>query len=175
MTKKQRPLPIVNPYSLEKINSTWQAVHKATLIFVLKDDQVLLIRKKRGLGAGKINGPGGKAEGDESLQQCAHRELKEELCISVNDSNHRGRLRFQFTDGYSLDVHVFVATQYEGVPTETEEAIPLWYSLDKIPFDEMWEDDKIWLPRVLSGEKVNGRFVFDGDNMQEHEVLFSAS
>lgn len=159
-------------YSLENISPRWQAVHKATLIFVLSQERILLIRKKRGLGAGKINGPGGKTEGSESAQACAHRELNEELCISVNESENRGRLRFQFTDGYSLDVQVFVATEYSGKPTETEEAIPLWYRLDKIPFDEMWEDDRIWLPRVVSGETVEGRFIFDGDKMLDHEIFF---
>lgn len=36
----------------------------ATLMFVIDEarGEVLLIRKKRGLGAGKINGPGGKID-----------------------------------------------------------------------------------------------------------------
>lgn len=160
-------------YSLQDIDDDWQAVHQATLIFVQQNDQVLLIRKKRGLGAGKINGPGGKLEPGESAQACAHRELHEELCVVVSTSENRGRLRFQFTDHYSIDVQVFVAESYTGVPAETEEAVPLWFAVEQIPYHEMWEDDSIWLPRVLAGEKVNGRFIFDGDSMQEHEVLFS--
>ena len=164
---------MAHTYTLDQINANWQAVHKATLIFVLDQGQVLLIRKKRGLGAGKINGPGGKSERDETAQACAHRELTEELCILVNDSDNRGRLRFQFIDGYSLDVTVFVAHQFTGTPTETDEAIPLWFRLDEIPFDQMWEDDKIWLPKVLQGEDVNGRFIFDGDRMLEHDIEFT--
>ena len=38
---------------------TWQPEEVATLMFIIQGDSVLLIRKKRGLGAGKINGPGG--------------------------------------------------------------------------------------------------------------------
>ncbi len=82
---------------------------RATLMFVVKDGRVLLIHKKRGLGAGKINGPGGKRDGQETLQACAHREIYEELRITVTESHYRGRLRFQFIDGYALDVSVFVA------------------------------------------------------------------
>jgi len=160
-------------YSLSGINDEWRAVHQATLIFVQQNDQVLLIRKKRGLGEGKINGPGGKLEPGETPQECAHRELKEELCVSVSSSINHGRLRFQFMDHYSIDVQVFVAKDYTGVPTETEEAAPLWFATNKIPYHEMWEDDRIWLPRVLAGERVDGRFIFDGDSMQEHEVVFS--
>ena len=164
---------ISSSYQLIDIDDEWQAVHQATLIFVLQNGQVLLIRKKRGLGAGKVNGPGGKLEPNETSQQCAHREIQEELCVTVNESVNRGRLRFQFMDSYSLDVQVFVANVYTGVPTETEEAIPLWFDVDDIPFSEMWEDDRIWLPRVLAGENVNGRFIFDGDAMRDHDIVFS--
>jgi len=157
-------------YSLAQIDSGWQAVHKATLIFVVQARKVLLIRKKRGLGAGKINGPGGKLEPGETSQQCAHREIKEELCVDVAESTNRGRLRFQFIDGYSIDVQVFVATVYEGEPGETEEAIPLWFDVAEIPYDEMWADDRIWLPRVLAGEHVDGRFIFDKDHLLDHHV-----
>ena len=82
--------------------------------------------------------------------------------MALNPLDH-GRLRFQFCDGYSIDVQVFVSLSYQGEPIETEEAIPLWYPLDDIPYDEMWEDDQLWLQRVLSGETVDGRFIFDGD------------
>ena len=159
-------------YTLEQIDSSWQAVHKATLIFVVQSGKVLLIRKKRGLGAGKINGPGGKLDAGETPQQCAHREVAEELCIDVDESTDVGRLRFQFIDGYSIDVQVFVATAFQGTPTETDEALPLWFKLSDIPYNEMWADDRIWLPRVLAGEGVDGRFIFDDDKLLKHEVQF---
>lgn len=157
-------------YSLDQIDSIWQAVDKATLIFVLQAHDVLLIRKKRGLGAGKINGPGGKLEPGESSQLCAHREIREELCVDVAESIDRGRLRFQFINGYSIDVQVFVANRFKGTPTETEEAVPLWFKITDIPYDEMWADDRIWLPRVLAGDRVDGRFLFDDDRLLEHSV-----
>lgn len=157
-------------YSLDQIDSSWHAVHKATLIFVVRAHEVLLIRKKRGLGAGKINGPGGKLEPDESAQECAHREIKEELCIDVAKSIDSGRLRFQFIDDYSIDVQVFIATSFQGTPSETEEAVPLWFDIADIPYNKMWADDRIWLPRVLGGERVDGRFIFDDDRLLEHSV-----
>lgn len=157
-------------YSLDQIDAGWLAVHQATLIFVVRAHEVLLIRKKRGLGAGKINGPGGKLEPNETSQQCAHREIKEELCIEVSESVNAGRLRFQFIDDYSIDVQVFIATDFQGTPTETEEAAPLWFDIADIPYDEMWADDRIWLPRVLAGERVDGRFLFDHDRLLDHSV-----
>lgn len=161
-----------NDYSLADINTAWQAVDRATLLFVLHKQRVLLIRKKRGLGAGKINGPGGKLENNETFAECALREVNEELGITAFEPTDHGRLRFQFCDGYSIDVRVFVTSNYAGEPRETEEAIPLWFELDAIPYDEMWEDDQYWLPRVLRGDTVDGRFIFDADKMLDHEIRF---
>ncbi len=150
----------------------WQPVHHATLVFVCIDDKVLLIRKKRGLGAGKINGPGGKLDPGETPLQCAVREVEEELHITPLNLQSHGELKFQFVDNYSIHVHVFVAQSYRGTPTETDEAAPLWFEPHSIPYHEMWADDEIWLPRVLDGAVVSGRFVFDGDRMLEHDVEY---
>jgi hypothetical protein len=53
----------------------WQPTMKASLCFVRQGGMVLMIRKKRGLGAGKINGPGGRLELGESALEAAIREL----------------------------------------------------------------------------------------------------
>jgi 8-oxo-dGTP diphosphatase len=143
---------------------------RATLCFVIKAGQVLLIHKKRGLGAGKINGVGGKCELAEAAESCVKREAWEELRIAIFDLEPRAILRFQFTDGYSLSCTVFVATQFTGTPTETEEAKPFWCELEKIPFQEMWEDDRLWLGDVLQGRWLEGRFLFDGDKMLSSEI-----
>jgi 8-oxo-dGTP diphosphatase len=113
--------------------TTWEPTMRATLLFVVQNDRVLLIRKKRGLGAGKINGPGGRLDPGESYTECAVREVREELGISVHDPVQRGELHFQFVDGLALYCVVFVATSFSGVPVETDEAIPAWTPLDPCP------------------------------------------
>ena len=55
---------------------------QATLCYLLKDDEVLLIRKKRGIGAGKINGPGGKVDPGETPLEAAVRETREEVGVT---------------------------------------------------------------------------------------------
>lgn len=47
---------------------------------------------------------------------------------------------------------------------------PSWFSLDDIPYDEMWDGDKYWLPRILDGEKVEFDLVFDADGYVEEYV-----
>ncbi|MEE2757944.1 MAG: 8-oxo-dGTP diphosphatase [Myxococcota bacterium] len=137
----------------------------ATLLFVIRNQRVLLIRKKRGLGEGKINAPGGRLEPGETALACAVREVQEELCIAVRDAEYSGELNFQFTNGYGLHVTVFRAGNFDGEPTETDEAKPIWYDVDKIPFDEMWADDVMWMPALLAGKPFFGRFLFDDDIM----------
>ena len=44
-------------------------IHIETLLYVVKNGRVLLIRKKRGLGAGFFNGVGGKARLGETPEQ----------------------------------------------------------------------------------------------------------
>ena len=86
--------------------TTWAPVDRATLGFVIRNGQILLIRKKRGLGAGKISGPGGRLEPGESFAACAVREVREELGVEVSEIVQAGEHRFQFTDEHSIHVHV---------------------------------------------------------------------
>lgn len=150
--------------------SDWTPTERATLVFVQRPGEILLIRKKRGLGAGKINGPGGRMEPGESATECAVREAQEELGITPSELSCRGELNFQFVDGYGLSALVFSAAAFSGEPIETDEAMPRWTALGAIPYDEMWEDDALWFPPFLAGRCFRGRFIFDGDAMLDHSL-----
>jgi 8-oxo-dGTP diphosphatase len=145
--------------------TSWQAKDLATLVFVVQHGQVLLIRKKRGLGAGKVNGPGGRREAGEAALACAIRECEEEVLVTPTGLERSGRLRFHFLDGYGIDVTVFRASGCVGEPGETDEALPFWAPVANLPYEEMWEDDQHWLPHLLATRPFDGRFVFDGERM----------
>jgi 8-oxo-dGTP diphosphatase len=155
--------------------STWIPEETATLMFVIKDGEILLIRKKRGLGAGKINGPGGRIESGESPEQCAIRETREELLIDPLDVKFAGELFFHAEDMPRIHGFVYTASDYEGTPTETDEAIPLWFDIDNIPYDQMWEDDEAWLPHVIRGEIVDAWFTFKGESVLDQKVIVRSS
>jgi 8-oxo-dGTP diphosphatase len=145
--------------------SRWVPAVRSTLVFVRRGRSWLLIRKRRGLGAGKINAPGGKLDPGESPAECGVRELHEEVGVVVSGLDRRGELSFQFVDGLALHVEVFVADGCEGEPVTTDEAFPVWIDQDAMPYDEMWADDAIWLPHLLAGRTFALWAVFDGDRM----------
>ena len=64
-------------------------------------------------------------------------------------------------------VHVFFIRNWEGEPAESEEMAPIWMKQSALPFDKMWECDMHWLPRVLLGKKIRGKFSFDKDKLLE--------
>lgn len=150
--------------------TSWRAVDPATLVFVIQGDRILLIRKKRGLGAGKINGPGGRREPGETFEACAARELHEELGITAGRLTKVGDHRFQFVDGYSTYVHVYRTHEFSGTIRETEEAAPLWCPLGSVPFEDMWEDDQYWLPLVWQDRRFSGFWIFEGDRMVDYRL-----
>ena len=73
--------------------------------------------KKRGFGAGKFNGFGGKFEPGESVPAAAARELFEECGLVAHMLVWRAQLLFTFRDsGKLMRVHVFDATEWSGEP-----------------------------------------------------------
>jgi 8-oxo-dGTP diphosphatase len=153
--------------------ATWTPTDRATLLFVIEHEpaaRILLIEKKRGLGAGKVNGPGGRIDRGETPIDAAVRELGEELGVGARGIVEHGELSFHFVDGYKLHCHVFRADACVGDAVETDEAVPLWTPLDAIPFHRMWADDALWLPMLIAGDGFHGRFVFDGDRMVDHDL-----
>lgn len=150
--------------------SSFAPTERAVIAFARRDGHVLLIHKKRGLGAGKINGPGGRIERGESPEEAAVRETWEEVGLTLRDPVEAATLHFVFLDGYRLTVYVFVSYEFDGALVETDEAKPFWVPDTAIPYEAMWADDAHWLPEVLDGGYVEGRFAFDGDSMLSSSV-----
>ncbi len=161
-------------YIPSDINSLdWQAwipTEEATLCFIRKGGKLLLMTKKTGMGTGLINAPGGRIEPGETPLEGAIRETEEEVLVTPEKLVKKAELYFQFTDGYKLKGHVFVAEDYRGEMGATEEADPFWIDEQEIPYDRMWEDDRYWLPLMLAGWDVKGYFVFREEEMLSFRI-----
>lgn len=176
--KRLLPLPdvdlAVRALAPDILDRSFPGAQRATLLFVVRGGRILLIHKRRGHGAGKINGPGGKLDPGETPRQCAVREVREELGIDVRAPRYAGELRFQETDGSRIHGYVFRAGAYRGTPVTTPEAIPHWCALDAIPYRRMWDDDRMWLPWLLAGEPFRAAFLTHGDRIEQAQLHLGA-
>lgn len=136
-----------------------------TLVLIVKDDKMLLGKKKRGFGEGWWNGFGGKVLEGETVEQAALREVQEESGLILPALNFRGVIHFSFDDDDKIhETHIFEATEHLGEPIETEEMMPRWFHIHEIPYQEMWPADRIWLPIFLEGKSsISGKIHFTSD------------
>lgn len=152
---------------------------QATLCFLIKGNkEILLAFKKKGFGAGKWNGVGGKLDfnkRDKNIFDTAIREMKEEIGVKIKDMERVAILNFHYpyltNSEKEWPVHVFLVKDWEGEPKESEEMKPKWFKIKKIPFNKMWPDDKLWLPKILKGEKLKAEFSFKlGELIDSYEI-----
>ncbi len=131
---------------------------QATLVFLIKDNQILLAMKKRGFGVGKYNGIGGKQQGNETIEETAKRETQEEIGVRPILLEKIAVTNFSFLGkpDWGQQVTSFICNKWEGAPAESEEMNPKWFDTNEIPFSEMWEDDQYWVPLILPGKKNKG-------------------
>ncbi|MDE5539536.1 MAG: 8-oxo-dGTP diphosphatase [Bacilli bacterium] len=137
---------------------------ETTLCFLKKEGQILLALKKRGFGAGKYNGVGGKIQPNETPESAMIRETKEEISVLPTTFQKAGIIEFDEyykENNEHIMMHIYLVSEWEGNPHESEEMQPKWFETSKLPYSKMLPDDKYWLPLVLEGKKINAYFKFD--------------
>jgi 8-oxo-dGTP diphosphatase len=148
----------------------YMPVRHQTLCFVFRNHdhgqrQILLGRKRKGFGAGKIMGLGGHVDPGESEADCAVREVHEEAGIAIAPDSATWRAEFNFIfpakPQWDAIVTVFFAERWSGQVQGSDEITPEWFDLSSLPFDQMWDDESHWLPRVLAGELLRGTITYD--------------
>ncbi len=143
-------------------------LRNATLVFLIKRidgeiKDICLAMKKRGFGVNRWNGVGGKVDDqNETIEEAAKRETKEEILVDVQDLNKVAELSFFFSHNSAWDqmVHVYFVESWKGEPKESEEMRPDWFSVNELPFQSMWSDDIFWLPEVIKGNLIKAMFKF---------------
>jgi len=157
----------------EYLKTLKEPLWKSTLCFLLSSDQILLGKKKRGLGFGNYLGIGGKVEKEEGIINATVREMQEEICVTPNDLQKVAVLTFLFPyePKWNQEVHAFISHKWEGSPKETDEIAPKWFDLSKIPYDQMWIDAQFWVPEVLKGNKLRATFQYDHDLKISHQRI----
>jgi 8-oxo-dGTP pyrophosphatase MutT (NUDIX family) len=146
--------------------------------------QILLGMKNRGFGKGMYNSFGGKFDSpQESVEECACRELQEEtnITISVQEMRNQkvGIQRYTFEqDPVKMIMHVFrihlkTPEQVKEI-RGCDEITPEWFEdWNLIPLHNMFADDSLWLTTLLSSSTpltINGWYHFR-ENCQETNTI----
>ncbi|GMH95491.1 hypothetical protein TL16_g13172 [Triparma laevis f. inornata] len=154
--------------------------HYSLIILVQPStNQVLFGKKLRGFGEGKFNGFGGKPNPNEPMRDCAVRETFEECGVQIPPEFllSAGTLTFTGMGGKQMIIHLY-RVNLDNFPFSvkaSEEMAPTYFPISSIPYDQMFDDDKFWLPTVLSEPwsadlALEGNFHFDGDKIS-HYIL----
>lgn len=149
---------------------------KNTVLFLIKDDQILLGMKKRGFGAGWWNGFGGKLDPGETFDQSVIRETREECTLEIHSLQTVARLLFYFDGQLEIACQAYITRDFSGKPQETEEMRPQWFKLDAIPYDTMWPGDDQWIPQVIASDGstiLDMAIYFNSDNQFESALALS--
>jgi 8-oxo-dGTP diphosphatase len=153
------------------ITKTEEIMKKIASLSIVEDTinhKYLMIRHHRGINKGCINFPGGKKETNESIKDCVIRETFEETGIKIENPVEVGYIEFPTMNFY---VHVFKSTQYSGSIKENEaEVDAFWVDTHKVPYEEMREADRNFLPDIISGQYVKRRFIYD-ENFHITEII----
>lgn len=148
-----------------------------TILFLRKNNTLLLAMKKRGFGVGKWNGVGGKAEPNETPQAAAIRECQEEIGVTPKHPKLVGKIRFyeKSNPDFGHHAYIYVTDEWTGDPRETEEMQPRWFPVHHLPFRKMWIDDHLWIPLMLKGTLFEATFTLDGDRIYTYDITPVAS
>ena len=135
----------------------------ATLCYVMRGNRILLQHKAKGLfGEGLWNAPGGKLLKGEAPEEAARREVYEETRLKVKDLVFNGVLNFYLGDSRVLDqtVFLFSCRRFSGRMQASSEGELKWFASKALPYNEMWADDRHWLPLLIHGTGFVGDFYF---------------
>jgi 8-oxo-dGTP diphosphatase len=142
---------------------------EATVCLPIRGDEVLLAEKQKKIGAGLLNGFGGKVEvDDKTIYDTNVRETEEEIGIKVKNPKKVGEIVFHNpSDDVQLKkmiVHFFTATKWDGEPMETEEMKQIaWYKVADLDYDRFLPADRLFMPQILGGKYVIGVIEYNDD------------
>ncbi len=151
-------------------------VTEATLVEILDGDKLLLKKAGRGISKGRWNGVGGKLIEGEKPAEGAAREALEETGLTVGKLFYHGLMSFHNHGKAEVDfaVHLFSTREFSGKlkKVSDDDGDIRWFKLEELPWGEMWDDDRHWMPHMLGGERFDADFYFDEGNrtITKHEI-----
>ena len=139
----------------------------ATMVYCIKDGDVLLMLRNKEPNLGLWVGPGGKLEPGESPYDCAKRDLYEETGLEVNDLYFRGLItEISPRPDWQWLMFLYVATEFSGTLVEDKREGRLsWCSLSEVMQLPIPEADSVFFQKVININMpfYQAKFVYDSD------------
>ncbi len=139
----------------------------ATMVYCIKDGDVLLMLRNKEPNLGLWVGPGGKLEPGESPYDCAKRELYEETGLEVNDLHFRGLItEISPRPDWQWLMFLYVATEFSGTIVEYKREGRLsWCSVSEVMQLPIPEADSVFFQKVININMpfYQAKFVYDSD------------
>jgi 8-oxo-dGTP pyrophosphatase MutT (NUDIX family) len=138
-----------------------------TLVYCLRDAEVLLLERAKEPFPGHWVAPGGKVEPGESPVECAVRELREETGLQARDALLRGVItETSPRDDWQWLIFAYVVHDFDGeVGGDQREGVLKWWSVQDWQQIPMPEADRVFFaPVVLStGAPYEQTFHYDAE------------
>ncbi|MEI6290685.1 MAG: NUDIX domain-containing protein [Chloroflexota bacterium] len=153
----------------QQINPDRYTVIPRVLIFPLRENEVLLLKKKSKNGQGsqwenKYNGPGGHIEKGEDVYSAASRELFEETGLS-GQLTLCGIIMINTGSAPGICLYIFKADQLTGILSPSKEGDPAWLQIETIQDNPLVEDVPLLLAKIKestsSGNLFSGIYQYE--------------
>ncbi len=135
----------------------------AVLVYIFRDEEVLLGIKKTGIGAGRVMAPGGKVELGEDPLAAIVREAEQEVGLRLIDPAPLGVLIGHNPGAGDHQVVIFTADQFTGDLRPSRELHPAWYPVQAPPVGLMMAGDRFWFDHVLNRQPFRAEVWYDAD------------
>lgn len=148
------------PVSDQNVESDRYAIIPRTLSFIIRDDELLLLRiaSDRGAWSGRLNGVGGHIQRREDPLSSAKREVREETGLIPSDLRLCGVVIIDVHEPVGIGIYVFVGKSVTGTLQSSEEGDPIWVPIKSLDDFELVEDLPTIIPRALESYQTGEPF-----------------
>ena len=144
---------------------------KTSLVYLERNGCYLILhrtKKDHDENHDKWIGLGGKFEPDETPDDCALREVKEESGLTMTDFALRGLVIF-VSDVWGLEyMYLYTATKWTGQLVECDEGELVWLDKRELLGKNLWEGDRLFLKALEERKEFFiMKFRYEGERLAE--------
>lgn len=138
-----------------------------TLVYCVRDGQVLMLYRHKEPNLGLWVAPGGKVEHGEAPLECARRELREETGLVAHSLTFRGLVtEVSPRPDWHWMLFIYLTRSFSGtVQADEREGRLHWVPIEEIANLPLPQADRIFTPRVLDTTTpfYEAKYIYDDD------------